>query len=114
MKLKNVQGWLKTRAANTDSYGKCALDFAEQWADLMEERMAEGAVLKDIYDATSHEVDHRPGFGITGFMFGAAVSILSQVWEHGDELRIAHNAEYGVGPEAEGTVNPAVFSIAPK
>ena len=36
MKLKNKEGWEKSQAANTDPYGKCCLDFAEDWANLMD------------------------------------------------------------------------------
>jgi len=47
--------------------------------------------------------------GITGFMYGCAVNLLSQCWKHGEELRKWHNKEYG--HEGDGVVNPAVFTI---
>lgn len=47
--------------------------------------------------------------GITGFMYGVAVSILSQCWEYGEFLRKWHNKEYGY--DGDGVVNPAVITV---
>ena len=47
--------------------------------------------------------------GITGFMYGAAVSILSQCWEYGEYLRKWHNKDYGY--DGDGVVNPAVITV---
>lgn len=105
--------YAKYKVLNVDPYSKCTVDYAEAWADAMEARIAEGAKLEDIADATSHEVDSRPGFGITGFMYGCAVQSLAHFWVHGDALRVWHNAQYGVKSDP-GTVNPAVFSIDEK
>ena len=58
-------------------------------------------------DKLSHEADVE---GITGFMYGCAVSILSQCWKYGEELRKWHNKEYNY--EGDGVVNPAVFTIS--
>ena len=117
MKLKDEAGWTKARINNLDPYGKCVLDFAEAWADAMEAEMAAGAKLKDIADRLSHEVDRRPDFGITGFMYGAAVSMLAHGWVHGEELRIWHNLDTQTGDEGErankegGVLNPALLNI---
>ena len=54
----------------------------------------------------SHDADTD---GITGFMYGAAVSILSNHWKYGELLRKWHNKEYG--HEGDGVVNPAVLTI---
>lgn len=42
-------------------------------------------------------------------MYGCAVSILAQVWEHGELLRDWHNRSYGY--QGDGTVNPAILTI---
>lgn len=60
-------------------------------------------------DHLSHEADTE---GITGFMYGCAVNILSQCWEHGEELRKWHNKEYDY--EGEGVVNPAILTVGKK
>lgn len=106
MKLKNKEVWKKIVAINNDPYGSGVVRYAERWANTMEQEMESGKSLIDIADATSHKADTE---GITGYMYGCAVSILSQVWEHGEELRKWHNKEYGY--EGNGTVNPAIITI---
>ena len=114
MKLKDQAGWEKTVSANDDPYGKAGVTFAERWADLMEARMEAGSTLAECAKDCSHEADTS---GITGFLYGCAVSILSQVWEHGDELRRWHNLDTQIGDEGEranaegSTLNPALLNI---
>lgn len=108
LELADVDGWNKSRSVNSDGYGKAALDYAEGWAKLMQIEISKGKTVTECYDYTQNGL----GFlGITGFQFGCAVSILSQTWVHGKELKIAHNRSYGVSDEVSGTVNPAVLSI---
>ena len=72
----------------------------------MEEQIEKGEKLEDIAGKLSQEADED---GITGFMYGAAVSILSECWIYGEDLRRWHNKDYGyVG---NGVVNPAVITI---
>lgn len=117
MKTKDYEGWKKIVEANTDPYGKASVDFARKWANLMEARLAIGDKLEDIAKPTSHEADTE---GITGFMYGCAVSILSQVWEHGEELRQWHNIDTQIKNEGKkanengGCLNPAVLNIGEK
>ena len=114
MKIRNSEDWNKDRENNTDGYGKATLDYAERWADLMEVEIDGGAKLHDIAKRLSHEADSE---GITGFMYGAAVSVLARVWEHGQELRTWHNLDIQIGDEGEranergGTLNPALLNI---
>lgn len=114
MELKDAAGWEKAKAANTDPYGGRVMSYAEDWANLMEARMAAGETIKQCAQPTSREADTD---GITGFMYGAAVSTLAQVWAHGDELRRWHNLKTQIGHEGEranesgGTLNPALLNI---
>lgn len=64
-------------------------------------------VIVDNADKLSNEADVE---GITGFMYGCAVSILSQCWEYGEFLRKWHNRKYNYY-DGNGIVNPAVLSI---
>lgn len=64
------------------------------------------AVIVENAERLSHEADTE---GITGFMYGMAVSILAQTWEYGELLRKWHNKEYNY--EGEGTVNPAIITV---
>lgn len=84
--LRDPEGWAKSVAANQDGYGACTLRYAERWARMMEAEIAAGRTLKECADKTSHTADTE---GITGAMHGFAVSILSQVWVHGEGLRAA-------------------------
>ena len=91
MKLKNEQEYLDWKAKNNDAYGRSIFGYAEAWADLMEQEIKQGKEVKDIAQTTSDEADIC---GITGFMYGMAVSILSQCWVYGEELRKWHNGKY--------------------
>ena len=105
---------------NDDAYSACVVTYGEKWADLMEAHIAAASNPQDVESAlklcaedTSHQADTE---GITGFMYGAAVSGLAKFWEHGDALRRWHNAKYGVSEEKAkgGTVNPAIVTIDPE
>lgn len=82
VKKENYEIWKNTNS--NDGYGRAIFSYAEKWADLMEERINAGAKLEDIAEKTSHEADTE---GITGYMYGAAVSILSEHWIMGAELK---------------------------
>lgn len=96
---------------NSDGYSRACFTFAERWAEMLEqeiERSGENPqkVIINNADKFSSEADTE---GITGFMYGCAVSILAQMWEYGEELRIWHNKEYNYS--GDGVVNPAVLTI---
>lgn len=109
MQISNEEAYEKWKANNTDGYGQGILRYAETWANLMEAAVENGAEVKDVAEKLSHEADTE---GITGYMYGSAVHILSQCWEHGETLRKWHNKEYDHA--GEGVVNPAVLTIKPK
>ena len=88
------------------SYSKFVIDYMIRWADMMEERISNGEKINNIAKETSHRADTE---GITGFMYGCAVNLLSQFWKYGDQLKIWHNSQYGY--EGEGTVNPTIMTI---
>lgn len=115
MRVVNREEYDDWKAKNTDGYGAAVFRFAERWADMMEAELAQDKKLIEIADATSHQADTE---GITGFMYGAAVSILAKCWVHGEELRRWHNKEVQIGNEGdranekEGAVlNPAILNI---
>jgi len=106
IEYSDKQAFEDWKAKNSDGYGACIFKFAESWAKLMQVEMAKGKKLHECAQQASFEADTE---GITGFMYGAAVSILSQCWKHGEELRKWHNKDYG--HEGDGVVNPAVLTI---
>ena len=89
-----------------DFYSLGVVNYAKRWAELMEKEIEKGARVCDIADRTSNMADTD---GITGYMYGCAVSTLSHLWEYGEELRKWHNGEYK--HEGEGVVNPAVLCV---
>jgi hypothetical protein len=127
------QAYADWKAKNDDPYGNACFVYAEHWAELLEQRIsAAGAadwkssahgeqvmrdVIKEHAKEASREADKRPGMGITGFMYGMAVSILAQCWLYGEELRKWHNLATQLGDEGEkanatgGVLNPAIMTI---
>ena len=96
---------------NLDDYGHACFTYAERWAEMMETAIAASAdsvqkVIEDNADRLSREADIE---GITVFMYGYAVNILSQCWEYGEYLRKWHNKEYNY--EGDGVVNPAILTV---
>lgn len=95
---------------NSDPYGRACFTYAERWADLLEKKIEESddpeKAIVDNAEKLSHEADVE---GITGFMYGAAASILSQCWLYGEYLRKWHNKEYYY--DGDGVVNPAIITI---
>ena len=78
---------------NTDPYGRACFRYAERWAEMLENAIENSTdepmnVIVDNADRLSHEADIE---GITGYMYRAAVIILSKCWEYGEELRKWHN-----------------------
>lgn len=109
--------WEAGLAKNQDPYGKAVYRFASEWATRMESAIAAGETVEECAERTSREADDE---GITGFMYGGAVSMLSHWWVHGEQLRRWHNLGTQLGAEGEdanangGVLNPAIVNISPK
>jgi len=114
MQISNKENWQKWVDGNPDEYGKAIITYAERWANLMEEGMLSGMSLEKVADKASHDADTE---GITGFMYGAAVSVLFTSWIHGDALRRWHNLKTQLHTEGEEAnkkgivLNPALLNI---
>lgn len=74
---KIYQNWLDN---NQDGYGNACFRYADTWATLLEAKMSGQSLTKEIIEQVSTDADTE---GITGFMFGAAKSILINCWEYG-------------------------------
>jgi len=123
MKIKagTEDEYAKYKGIQTDPYSNRCVVYWEDWANLMEADIAadpnpgdiEGAIKRYAKDA-SRRADTD---GITGFMYGVAVSSLARFWEHGEALRRWHNLDTQIGTEGERanekgtTLNPALLSI---
>ncbi len=115
MQFKNKEAWDKGLAVNSDPYGRGVYTFAERWANLMEAELANGKKVNEVAQKTSHDADTE---GITGFMYGAAVAVLSECWQHGEELRRWHNKDVQLHDEGDranekpgAVLNPAILTI---
>lgn len=103
---------LRTNAK--DDYGYACFDYAVRWATLMEVETEGGITRRDpekIIPEVAQEASSIADVeGISGFMYGVAVSMLASCWVHGEILKKWHNGRYGAG-ESEGVVNPAIMNI---
>ena len=107
IKLGQEEAYKETIEINSkDSYSKATIDFMVRWADLMEEEINKGYGVSKVAEDLARKADTE---GISGFMYGCAVNLLSQLWEYGEDLRKWHNGEYNYG--GDGVVNPAIISI---
>ena len=117
MQLKpgTEQEYAKYRETNrADAYSARVVSYGEYWAALMEAEIERGKTVAQIAQETSHQADTD---GITGFMYGAAVSALAHFWVHGEELRRWHNKDVQIGNEGDranesgDVLNPAILTI---
>ena len=79
--------------------------YVERWSQMMEQEIKDGASVAEAAERTNHSADTD---GITGYMYGQAVNLLCNYWEHGEELRQWHNQKYHYS--GEGVVNPAILT----
>lgn len=114
MKFSDSIAWDTYVNANTDPYGKACVDYARDWAELMEYHISKGDSVAECAKAASHDADTE---SITGFMYGAAVSMLAKCWKYGEELRRWHNEDAQLGDEGTranetgGVLNPALMVL---
>ena len=120
MKFKDADAesnWNTGLANNNDTYGRGVYIYASEWATRMEVELAAGKKLADIAQKCANDADDE---GITGFMYGCAVSILANCGVHGEELRRWHNKDTQLGTEGDaanesgGVLNPALINIGLK
>ncbi|GAG26283.1 unnamed protein product, partial [marine sediment metagenome] len=114
--ITGADAWDASLGNNQDGYGRACFVYACKWAvDMQEEikkRIDAGATAIDFREFAKDavkEADELAG-GITGFMYGAVINILSNSWVHGEILRKWHNGNYGK-PDSKGVVNPAIITI---
>ncbi len=91
MTVRNEELWRKAVASQKDGYGDRINEYAECWARLMEGRMRNGSSLEDCAEEAGRIADND---GISGFMFGAALVTLRDVWVHGEELAAFYRQLY--------------------
>ena len=106
--------WADGLAKNQDPYGNAVYRFASEWATRMESAIAAGETVEQCAKRCAHEADDE---GITGFMYGCALSMLAEWWAHGEALRRWHNLDVQFGDEGEkanesgAVLNPALLTL---
>lgn len=114
LKVTDQAMWDSWVQANTDPYGAATMRFTERWGKLMQAQIRQGKQLDACADECCSVADSE---GITGFMYGCAVSMLAQCWEYGEQLRRWHNLKTQIGTEGEaanksgGVLNPALLKV---
>lgn len=81
----------KCKDANQDLYGRVVIQYAERWAEMMEQEIENGMTVAEAAARTREIADT---VGITGYMFGFALNVLGDFWEHGEELRTWYDQKY--------------------
>lgn len=114
MEISDEEAWKEWQENNQDPYGSAVIRFAENWARIMQVCMSNGESLEECAEEASHTADNE---GITGFMYGCAVSVLVTSWKYGERLRRWHNLETQIGDEGYeanidgGVLNPALLQL---
>ncbi len=113
--VNDEPGWLAVVQQNSsDAYSYRCVSYAAQWASYVENL---GEFTPAAFELCARKADTD---GITGFMYGAAVSMLAKFWKHGEALRRWHNKETQIGTEGDranesgGVLNPAMLTFGAK
>ena len=107
--VKETEIWETCKRVNSeDAYSKAVIRYTIIWTQYMEYLIQKyGMKISEIWDRCSNMADVD---GVTSFMYGTAESIISRVWQYGEEFRKYYNSKWNYsGP---GTVNPAVLTIS--
>ena len=103
-----AQEYLRFKELNSsDFYGAGVVRYLETWASMMEKEVSDDVSVAEAAQSTRFEADKE---GITGYMYGYAVTALSEFWTHGEELRAWHNQQYDYS--GEGSVNPSILVLS--
>lgn len=112
MNLRDEKAWKKWVDANTDPYGAACVRVARVAMEILDDA-PDDFDPDDIID----KADDTTGEGITGFMAGCVVQMISGCHARGDEFRRKWNLKLQLGNEGEkanesgGVLNPALLNI---
>lgn len=101
--------WENCKRLNSgESYSRAIIRYTILWVQYMEYLTKKyGMEMSEIWDRCS---DLANVDGVTGFMYGAAASIISRVWQSGEEFRKCYNSKWNYS--GAGTVNPAMLAVS--
>ena len=81
--MESVYASLKNEMTQ-DGRSNAVISYAERWADMMEQRISDGASVSEAAAQTRYEANQE---NLSWFMYGNAVRVLVNFWDHGEELR---------------------------
>lgn len=81
--MESVYASLKNEI-NQDGRNNAVISYAERWADMMEQQISNGASVAEAAAQTRYEANQE---NLSWFMYGNAVRVLVNFWDHGEELR---------------------------
>lgn len=83
----NWEKWVEVNSNDNYSFG--VVKYARRWAKYMQHLMKKhNKTLPEIAENASHVSDIE---GVSGYMYGIAVAVLSKFWKYGKELRSWNN-----------------------
>ena len=81
--MESVYASLKNEIAQ-DGRNNALISYAERWADMMEQQISNGVSVSETAAQTRYEANQE---NLSWFMYGNAVRVLVNFWDHGEELR---------------------------
>lgn len=97
----------KCKDANQDLYGSMIIQYAERWAEMMEQEIENGMTVAEAAGRTREIADT---VDITGYMFGFALNVLDEFWEHGEELRTWYDQSHTYGEQTNSDIKTEEIS----
>ena len=113
MPIIEKEKWKSYVENNQDDYGGCCVKVACQVMKILDKEQGDF----DIHKIICRADDEINAGGITGFMAGAVVSMVSQCHSRGEEFRQKWNKDNQIGDEGDkanegnGVSNPALLTI---
>jgi len=114
MPIINEKHWNEWVKNNDDPYGKCCVDVARRVMEILDAEPGDFDAYELVYRA---DEEIKTG-GITGFMAGAAASMISHCHSRGEEFRKKWNKSTAIGDEGDkanakdgAVLNPALLTI---
>ena len=80
--MESVYASLKNEMTQ-DGRSNAVISYAERWADMMEQRISNGTSVSEAAAQTRYEANQE---NLSWFMYGNAVRVLVNFWDHGEEL----------------------------
>ena len=87
-------------AENSDGYGGACVKAGEAVMELLDEGKTPEEAKSGLH-----------GFGLTGFMAGAAISGVSHFHQRGEEMKLWWNRNVSGEPDEAGVNNPAIITL---